>query len=170
MIALSGVASAQSVAGGNPSCPQGIGPGTCGIGQIQANCACTLTGYPRPDLQLRYAYFDRFSPRPVYAYNRRGIEAQRTYQWNQRQMQSYPWHCQNSYWQYGRPTALVVPPTASFQTQYSWGVGNTRSVPIYHQFGRSYPGPGVAPPHENPLPRKPLRGVAGRISRLPGNC
>ncbi len=44
---------------------------------------------------------------------------------------------------WGTPVALVVPPTAGRQTKWSWGVGNTEVVPIYHQFGRSYPGPGA---------------------------
>jgi hypothetical protein len=42
----------------------------------------------------------------------------------------------------GRPIALVVPPTAEFQTQYGWGVPSSRVAPIYHQFRRPYPGPG----------------------------
>ena len=42
----------------------------------------------------------------------------------------------------GRPLALVVPPTAEFQTQYGWGVPSSRVAPIYHQFRRPYPGPG----------------------------
>ena len=52
----------------------------------------------------------------------------------------YPWH--GAYYDpaWGAPTALVVPPTASLQTKYSWGVTNTDVVPIYHQFGRRYPG------------------------------
>lgn len=43
----------------------------------------------------------------------------------------------------GRPIALVVPPTAEFETQYSWGVPSSRVMPIYHQFRRPYPGPGA---------------------------
>jgi hypothetical protein len=43
----------------------------------------------------------------------------------------------------GRPIALVVPPTAEFQTQYAWGVPSSRVAPIYHQFRRPYPGPGA---------------------------
>jgi hypothetical protein len=43
----------------------------------------------------------------------------------------------------GRPIALVVPPTAEFQTQYGWGVPSSRVMPIYHQFRRPYPGPGA---------------------------
>ncbi|MFM9026101.1 MAG: hypothetical protein ACKON7_12320 [Planctomycetaceae bacterium] len=42
----------------------------------------------------------------------------------------------------GRPIALVVPPTAEFQSQYAWGVPSSRVAPIYHQFRRPYPGPG----------------------------
>ncbi len=42
----------------------------------------------------------------------------------------------------GRPIALVVPPTAEFQSQYGWGVPSSRVAPIYHQFRRPYPGPG----------------------------
>lgn len=43
----------------------------------------------------------------------------------------------------GRPIALVVPPTAEFMTQYSWGVPSSRVMPLYHQFRRPYPGPGA---------------------------
>jgi hypothetical protein len=43
----------------------------------------------------------------------------------------------------GRPIALVVPPTAEFQSQYGWGVPSSRVAPIYHQFRRPYPGPGA---------------------------
>ncbi|HEV7280211.1 MAG TPA: hypothetical protein VGN57_08365 [Pirellulaceae bacterium] len=61
-------------------------------------------------------------------------------QWVQGVAQSTPWHGGYAYINYGRPTALVVPPTAALQTKWAWGVGNTVSVPIYHQFGRAYPG------------------------------
>lgn len=45
----------------------------------------------------------------------------------------------------GRPMALVVPPTAEFTSEYSWGVPSSRVMPIYHQFRRPYPGPGAVP-------------------------
>jgi hypothetical protein len=45
----------------------------------------------------------------------------------------------------GRPMALVVPPTAEFMTEYSWGVPSSRVMPLYHQFRRPYPGPGAVP-------------------------
>jgi hypothetical protein len=41
--------------------------------------------------------------------------------------------------------ALVVPPTAEFMTEYSWGVPSSRVMPLYHQFRRPYPGPGAVP-------------------------
>jgi hypothetical protein len=45
--------------------------------------------------------------------------------------------------EWGMPVALVVPPTAERQRNYGWGVGNSRVTPIWHQFGRNYPGPYV---------------------------
>jgi hypothetical protein len=42
---------------------------------------------------------------------------------------------------YGMPLALVVPPTAEYQTHWGWGVGNTRVTPNVAQFGRNWPGP-----------------------------
>ena len=61
-------------------------------------------------------------------------------QWVYSQAMSTPWHGQYYNVNYGRPIALVVPPTAAMQSKYAWGVGNTVSVPIFHQFGRQYPG------------------------------
>ena len=54
-----------------------------------------------------------------------------------------PWHAPYYQPTWGQPLALVVPPTATFQTQYSWGVGRTRMTPLNHQFVRPYPGPFV---------------------------
>jgi hypothetical protein len=59
------------------------------------------------------------------------------------QAQTYPWHGMYYDSSWNMPLALVVPPTAENQYKYSWGVGSSRVVPIEHQFGRSYPGPGV---------------------------
>lgn len=86
---------------------------------------------------LKFAAFDHFSPNRLYAYSQHGIEAGWTHKWNQDKMNEYPWHGGNSYWRFGTPTALVVPPTAGFHTTYRWGVGQTTSYPIYHQFGRN---------------------------------
>ncbi len=51
-----------------------------------------------------------------------------------------PWHAPYYYTARGQATALVVPPTASMHTEYSWGVAQSRMSSIYHQFGRPYPG------------------------------
>lgn len=61
-----------------------------------------------------------------------------------------PWHGPYYHREYGAPVALVVPPTASAHTQWSWGVAQTRVMPTYHQFGRSYPG-GVPDEYGGPL-------------------
>lgn len=96
-------------------------------------------------------------PHPVYAHSRAGINATRTHRWNQSQAQQHSWHGGYYYPAYGQPLALVVPPTASFQSKYSWGVGNTQSVPIYHQYGRSYPGQaaGATPNMYQKVPAQP---------------
>ena len=52
----------------------------------------------------------------------------------------------------GRPWGLVVPPTAEFQSQYGWGVPSSRTLPIYHQYARPYPGPGAIPGGQGLLP------------------
>ena len=53
----------------------------------------------------------------------------------------YNWHANYSYTPYGAPTALVVPPTAQLQTDWSWGAPSMRVSRIDHQFTRNYPGP-----------------------------
>lgn len=54
----------------------------------------------------------------------------------------YPWHGSYYHAAWGMPVALVVPPTAEYQTHWGWGVGNYRITPICHQFNRTWPGPG----------------------------
>jgi hypothetical protein len=105
------------------------------------NCSPTITGYPRLPQQVIYAARDHYSPHPYYAYSRNGINASREDQWNTQMGQQVPWHGDYNYWRWGVPTALVVPPTAAFQSEYNWGVGQTRSMPIYHQFGSTNPSP-----------------------------
>ncbi len=51
------------------------------------------------------------------------------------------WHANYAYTDYGAPTALVVPPTAQLQTNWSWGAPSMRISRIDHQFTRNYPGP-----------------------------
>ena len=52
-----------------------------------------------------------------------------------------PWHGPYNNEVYGRPLAVVLPPTVTAQTNWAWGVGRTRVTPMYHQFRRCYPGP-----------------------------
>ena len=54
---------------------------------------------------------------------------------------STPWHGGYYHTCYGTPVALVVSPKAELQTNWGWGVGNTRVTPIWRQFRRNYPGP-----------------------------
>ena len=88
-----------------------------------------------PARAFGYAATDHFSPCPLYTYGSAGLDATRTDYWNRNTAApNYAWHGDYQYWRWGAPTALVVPPTASFQTEYNWGVAQTRSMPIYHQF------------------------------------
>ena len=112
-------------------------------GMSIATCPCGHRNYAPAGQRLVLAARDGFSPQPFYAYSRSGIDAQRIHQWNASQAAIRPWHGGYNYWQYRAPTALVVPPTAAFQSQYAWGVGQTRSLPIYHQFGFPNPGGGA---------------------------
>lgn len=79
---------------------------------------------------------DNFTPHRAYAYSNGGLLAANTHQWNGSQQNVYAWHGGYKNWRWGTPTALVVPPTAGYQSSYAWGVGQTRSTPIHHQFGR----------------------------------
>ncbi|MBX3425728.1 MAG: hypothetical protein KF688_08620 [Pirellulales bacterium] len=68
-----------------------------------------------------------------------------------RRAQSYNWHGNYAYTQYGRPTALVVPPTAQLQTNWSWGAPSSRVSRIDHQFTRNDGGPGSVAARPTPL-------------------
>ncbi|QEG37526.1 hypothetical protein [Bythopirellula goksoeyrii] len=52
------------------------------------------------------------------------------------------WHANYAHSAYGYPVAMVVPPTAQLQTNWSWGAPSMSISRIDHQFGRNYPGPG----------------------------
>jgi len=67
--------------------------------------------------------------------------AQFAHQWNMYHAMQTPWNGPYYHTEWGRPLALVVPPTAAMQTRWGWGVGQTTATPIYHQFARPYPGP-----------------------------
>lgn len=60
----------------------------------------------------------------------------------QRRANRYNWHANYVYTDYGRPTALIVPPTAQLQTNWSWGAPSLRISRIDHQFSRNYLGAG----------------------------
>ena len=67
-----------------------------------------------------------------------------------------PWHGPYAYTPYGTPTALVGPPNSKMHTSYSWGVGQSEMIPIYHQFFRDYPmGGGFGGGLVNPTPAWP---------------
>ena len=97
-------------------------------------------GFVLPQNSVRMAAQNRFSPNRIYTYSNRGIEAGLTHQWNQQEALGRSWHDNYQSWRYGEPTALIVPPTAAFQTSYGWGVGQVRMFPIHHQFGKASPG------------------------------
>jgi hypothetical protein len=89
-----------------------------------------------PPKPLLMGLHNHYSPAPVYTYSKRGILAGRTNTWNQNEAATRPWHDGYMNWKWGEPTALVVPPTAAYETSYGWGVGQVRSTPIHAQFGR----------------------------------
>ena len=68
--------------------------------------------------------------------------AEAPYLWPQRRAQMYNWHGNYVYTDYGAPTALVVPPTAQLQTNWSWGAPSLQISRIDHQFTRNWPGAG----------------------------
>jgi hypothetical protein len=72
-----------------------------------------------------------------------------------RRAQMYNWHGNYSHAEYGQPVALVVPPTANMQTNWSWGAPSASFSRIDHQFGRDYPGPGPFAGGFRPTPRWP---------------
>ena len=112
----------------------------------QGNTAVTCPTFRASENPLSAAYYglqDGFSPHPLYAYSAGGANAARINEWNKSRAAQTSWHRNYNYWRWNAPTALVVPPTAAFQSSYAWGVGQTRSMPINHQFGTSNPGGGA---------------------------
>lgn len=88
-----------------------------------------------PRATLRMGLQNNFTPAPGYTYSNQGVLAQRTHGWNQSEAMSHPWNQQYMNWRWREPTALVVPPTAAYESSYGWGVGQVRSTPIHSQFG-----------------------------------
>lgn len=54
--------------------------------------------------------------------------------WAYDQSMQKPWHGSYYYLKTGQPTALIVPPTVTMQSNYSWGVSQNTMTPVYHQF------------------------------------
>ncbi len=74
----------------------------------------------------------------------------------QRRAQHIAWHGDYYHVAWGRPMALVVPPTAGMSTDWHWGVSGTRITPSYHQFARPWPGGYYSSgPGFQPTPRWP---------------
>lgn len=59
--------------------------------------------------------------------------------WARTQANQRPWHGGYYWMRTGQPTALVVPPTVTMQSNYSWGVSQNTMTPVYHQFGGNPP-------------------------------
>ena len=70
----------------------------------------------------------------------------------------------------GRPVPLVVPPTAEFVSEYSWGVPSSRVMPLYQQFRKPYPGAGYVPGSQPfmPTPDQPSDTVQFGIHAIRG--
>ena len=87
--------------------------------------------------------------------------------WAKKQAAQPPWHGEYYYLKTGQPTALIVPPTVTMQSNYSWGVSQNTMTPVYHQFGQgpaSGGGGGMFnatpywPSHTNQFGIYPVRG------------
>jgi hypothetical protein len=63
-----------------------------------------------------------------------------------------PWHHGYYHTMYGRPVAMVVPPTLTHQTNWGWGVGNTRITPVYPQYAGPTMGDGGGYFNNRPTP------------------
>jgi hypothetical protein len=55
--------------------------------------------------------------------------------WAEAHSMTRSWHGNHYHTSYGRPVALVVPPTATSYSSYGWGVTGSEVRPIYPQFG-----------------------------------
>lgn len=87
--------------------------------------------------------------------------------WAYNQSMSQPWHGDYYWLRTGQPTALVVPPTVTMQSNYAWGVSQNTMTPVYHQFSGKAPNGGgggvfkatpVWPTHTNQFGVYPVRG------------
>lgn len=142
VMSLTGVASADDPAAAYKSKPlQPVAAAETGTTYVDDAYSAGASQYPPRKAVVRSAIHERNHPYPLYAYGRRGVDATNVHEWNQMQAGLSPWHGAYYNTQWGRPVALVVPPTSAYETHWSWGVAQTRVTPIYHQFGRNFPGP-----------------------------
>ena len=58
--------------------------------------------------------------------------------------EGHNWYANYAHTAYGRPVALVVPPTAQLQTNWSWGAASSSISRMDHQFTRNFQGSGSA--------------------------
>ena len=108
-----------------------------GAADIAGMTTTNYTNRISPRSAVRNAVTSRnfFTPEPIYTYSNAGVTSQRTHAWNQSEAIGRPWAGDYQTWRWRTPTALVVPPTASYHSTYAWGVGQVRSTPIHSQFG-----------------------------------
>jgi len=59
--------------------------------------------------------------------------------WARNQASQRPWHGGYYSMRTGQPTALIVPPTVTMQSNFSWGVSQNTMTPVYHQFSGNAP-------------------------------
>jgi hypothetical protein len=69
-----------------------------------------------------------------------GITPGIQHRWNARYARTKPWHGNYYHTASGYPVPLVVPPTATSETKWGWGVAQTEVRPIHPQFNRAYRG------------------------------
>ena len=69
-----------------------------------------------------------------------GPEAHRAKKLDRFYSNNYTWHGGYYNSAYGTPVAVLMPPTVTMQTNYGWGVGNTRISRIRGRFGSEYSG------------------------------
>ena len=77
--------------------------------------------------------------RPHEGYYLLGGRRVRHDRWNLRAARVTPWHANYNHTAWGRPLALVVPPTARTHVRWGWGVAQSEVAPIYHQYRRPFP-------------------------------
>lgn len=66
-----------------------------------------------------------------------------------------PWNTNNYDPAWGMPEAVVVPPTARWQSNYAWGVGGSRLNHVRARYQAEVPGPGSAYNQRDYLPAPP---------------